>query len=193
MSLPEIILASASPRRSDLLRSAGVRFRVEPARVDEVPSVEGCPRETATHNATLKAVEVAGRFPGRPVLGADTVVALGERILGKPAHEEEARAMLRELSGRTHSVVTGVCLVRPDGSQVVFAVESRVRFYPLTDREIAGYIADVHVLDKAGAYALQEEGARIVQSVEGSRDNVIGLPVAEVLAALTRGQGESGL
>lgn len=177
-----ILLASASPRRSDLLREAGVPFRVEPARVEE--KEEGGARETALFNAELKAAEVAGRFPGEIVLAADTVVTLDDRVLGKPVDEEEAFRTLRTLAGHVHAVVTGVCLIRGDGDREVFAVESQVRFHPLTDEEIRRYIRDVHVLDKAGSYALQEEGTRIVASVEGSRTNVIGLPMDEVLERL---------
>lgn len=177
-----ILLASASPRRSDLLKEAGVPFRVEPARVEEEERAGA--RATALFNAELKASEVAGRFPGETVLAADTVVALGDRLLGKPVDEEDAARMLDLLAGRLHSVVTGVCLIRPNGEREPFAVESRVRFRELNGEEIRQYIRDVHVMDKAGAYALQEEGARIVASVEGSRTNVIGLPVEEVLLRL---------
>jgi septum formation protein len=175
-----LLLASASPRRSDLLSEAGVAFAVEPARVQEREDPTGDPVELARFNAELKAAEVAGRFPDRTVLAADTVVALENKVLGKPADREEAFRMLRELAGRAHTVVTGVSVIRFGGEPETFSVSSCVRFRELSDARIRAYLADVHVLDKAGAYALQEEGARIVEGVEGSRANVIGLPVEEL-------------
>ena len=180
----EIVLASASPRRSDLLREAGVAFRVEPARVDEKDDPLGNPVEIVRHNAELKAEEVSGRFSGEIVLGADTVVALGERVLGKPKDRDEAFSMLRSLAGKTHEVHTGVCLILENGAKDIFSVATRVTFRELADEDIISYIRDVPVMDKAGSYALQEQGARIVESVEGSRSNVIGLPVEEVLKRL---------
>lgn len=176
-----LILASASPRRKDLLTQAGVSFRVEVAQVEEREDKTGDPAAMVCHNAELKAAEVAGRFPGEWVLGADTTVALGDRILGKPSHEEEAFAMLRLLAGKTHHVHTGVCLIRPDGSRDIFAESTSVTFRELPDVEIRRYLRDVPVLDKAGAYALQDQGERIVEQVEGSRSNVIGLPVEAVV------------
>lgn len=176
-----MILASASPRRSDLLSQAGISFRVEPARVEEREDTAGDPVEIVCHNAELKAAEVAGRFPGEWVLGADTVVALEERILGKPRDEKDAFGMLRRLSGKTHRVHTGVCLLSPEGKREVFAESTKVTFHALADADIRNYIRDVPVLDKAGAYALQDQGERIVSRVGGSRSNVIGLPVEAVL------------
>ncbi|MGE9291547.1 MAG: Maf family protein [Puniceicoccales bacterium] len=179
-----MILASASPRRSDLLAEAGVAFRVEPAQVEEHEDPVGDPAFIVQHNAVLKASEVASRFPGEVVLGADTVVALGAQVLGKPKDKDEAFAMLRALAGAEHQVHTGVCLVRRNGQQDVFSVSTRVKFRELSDEEIFAYIRDVPVMDKAGSYALQDQGSRIVESVEGSRSNVIGLPVEEVLEKL---------
>jgi len=185
MKEPILILASSSPRRSDLLAEAGVRFRVEVARVEEHDDPFGDPAAIVRHNAELKASEVALRFSGEPVLGADTVVALEDRVLGKPSDEAEAFAMLRSLAGKEHCVHTGVCLISTAGERQIFFVTTRVRFLPLTDEEIHGYIHDVPVLDKAGAYALQDQGSRIVESVMGSRTNVIGLPMEEVLKRLS--------
>ncbi|MBC2604112.1 Maf family protein [Puniceicoccus vermicola] len=181
-----LILASASPRRSDLLREAGVSFRIEPAQVEEHEDPVGDPVFIVRHNAELKASEVAGRFPGQSVLGSDTVVALGDRVLGKPKDEDEAFAMLRSLAGQEHQVHTGVCLIGAEGQREVFSVSTRVKFRELSDEDIRAYIRDVPVMDKAGSYALQDQGSRIVESVSGSRSNVIGLPLEEVLEALRR-------
>jgi len=180
----EWILASASPRRSDLLAEAGVSFCVEPAEVIEKEDVEGDPEEVVRHNAELKAREVASRFPQGHVLGADTVVSLEGRIFGKPSNETEAFATLRQLSGKTHQVHTGVCLIFPGGREEVFSEVTLVTFRDLSDEEIRSYIREVPVLDKAGAYALQDQGSRIVASIKGSRSNVIGLPVEAVLARM---------
>jgi len=179
-----ILLASASPRRAELLAAAGILFRVEPARVVEYADPGADPEDLVRRNAALKAREVAARFPGEAVLGADTAVSLDGVVFGKPKDYDDAFAMLRALSGRRHEVRTAVCLVREDGGEEVFCVLSRVSFRRLSDAEIRAYIRDVHVFDKAGAYAIQEEGERIVAAREGSRSNVIGLPMEEVLRRL---------
>jgi septum formation protein len=184
---PPLVLASASPRRSELLRSAGVHFSVDPA--------EGAESEDHTlglamlveANARSKALEVAARHPHAVVLGADTLVWLGGRALGKPADHDQARGMLRELAGRTHEVATGVHLVRmASRQQVEFHEVTRVRFRPFGQAVIEEYLATVDVLDKAGAYALQERGEMLVEAVEGCRSNVVGLPLERTLAALER-------
>ncbi len=181
MKNPPIILASSSPRRKDLLTRAGVSIRIESPQVVERNDPEGDPKEVAEHNAELKAREVAGRFPGEWVLGADTVVALGNRIFGKPDNLNAAAKILRALSGQTHEVHTGVCLIQPNGRSEVFSVSTQVTFRELSDGEIRDYLREVPVLDKAGAYALQDQGAKLVASLHGSRSNVIGLPVEEIL------------
>ncbi|MFP4357954.1 MAG: Maf family protein [Puniceicoccaceae bacterium] len=179
-----VLLASASPRRAELLAAAGIPFRVEPARVVEHADPGADPEDLVRRNAALKAREVAGRFPGEAVLGADTAVSLDGVVFGKPKDYDDAFAMLRALSGRSHEVRTGVCLVRRDGCDEVFCALSRVTFRRLSDADIRAYIRDVHVFDKAGAYAIQEEGGRIIAGREGSRTNVIGLPMEEVLPRL---------
>jgi septum formation protein len=176
---PEIILASGSPRRRELLGQMGVRFQVITADVRELDAQSSpllSPAELATENARLKAQAVADRHPVRWILGADTVVALEGRIFGKPASLDQAREFLRALSGRTHEVITGCALIAPEGNAEYFHTISQVTFHTLTDATIALYLAKVPVLDKAGAYALQDCGEWIVEKVVGSRANVIGLP-----------------
>ncbi|MCD6338712.1 MAG: septum formation protein Maf [Verrucomicrobia bacterium] len=193
-ALPRILLASQSPRRRDLLREAGVRFRVETAGVEERVPPGLSPAEEAQLLARLKAEAVARRFPSETVLGADTIVALGRRRLGKPRDEAEAAAMLEALSGREHFVTTGVCLMRWRPRRVrMFAEISRVRFRKLSPDAIRGYLQKVHVLDKAGAYAVQERGEEIVESLEGSLSNVIGLPMERLMEELRRwAEADSG-
>ena len=162
----KIILASASPRRSELLARAGIPFevRVSDAAEDNSQGIE--PSELVRRNALAKAFSVAVRFPERTVLGADTIVSLGGKIYGKPADLRDAERMLRELSGKTHSVFTGAA----------FAEESRVTFKTLSGVEISEYLKCVDALDKAGAYAAQERGSMIIEKIDGNFDNVMGLP-----------------
>ena len=179
MSHEQIILASASPRRRELLGGMGVRFEVVTAEVCEHDAESAphlAPVELARENARQKAEAVAARQSGRWVLGADTVVDLEKVVLGKPASLDEARKFLVMLSGQTHEVVTGCALVAPDGGVEIFHDISRVTFLVLSDATIERYLAEVNVLDKAGGYALQELGEWIIERVEGSRANVIGLP-----------------
>ena len=179
MSIPEIILASASPRRRELLAEMGVRFEVVTAEVRELDA-ETSPgllsEVLAMENARMKAEAVARVHPGRWVLGADTVVALHARLFGKPASLDRAKKFLRTLSGVEHQVITGCSLVSPAGLTYVFNEVTQVVFHQLTEEIIEQYLAEVDVLDKAGAYALQEHGEWIIERVEGSRTNVIGLP-----------------
>ncbi len=179
MLTQEIVLASASPRRRELLGEMGVQFEVVTAEVCELDaesSPDLSPVELAIENARLKAEAVAKARPGRWVLGADTVVALDGRIYGKPASPDQAREFLRALSGREHQVITGCALANPDGAVELFHEVTRVTFLALTDEVIERYLGEVSVLDKAGAYALQERGEWIIERVAGSRTNVIGLP-----------------
>jgi septum formation protein len=179
VSEEQIILASASPRRRELLSGMGVRFEVLTADVrehDAESSPHLAPIDLARENARRKAETVAALWPGRWVLGADTVVALEKRVLGKPASLDQARDFLRALSGHTHEVITGCALIAPNGDTEIFHEISHVTFHVLTGDTIERYLAEVAVLDKAGAYALQERGEWIVERVEGSRTNVIGLP-----------------
>ena len=180
-----LILASTSPRRADLLRESGISFRVEPPQVEEwsaedFPEIQ--PGELARGNARRKARAVSERHPGQPILAADTIVVCEGRVLGKPADEEVARTMLGWLSGRAHEVVTAVVLVLPDGKKIrESVVRTRVKFRDLSAAEVEAYVREIDVLDKAGAYALQDGGDRLVERVEGSRSNVIGLPMETVL------------
>jgi len=175
----KIILASESPRRRELLNEIGVRFEVVTARVRELSGVTArhlAPVELALENARRKAKAVAAMRPGRWVLGADTVVALGKIIMGKPESIDQAREFLLTLSGQTHEVITGCALINPDGVMEELHEMTRVTLQDLPRQKIGLYLGYVNVLDKAGGYALQERGDWIVERVEGSRNNVIGLP-----------------
>lgn len=177
-----LILASNSPRRKELLGAVVARFSVEPPRFPECDTGLSA-RDTALAFACGKAREVASRFPGCAVLGADTVVSPdGAAVLGKPADERDAARMLRMLSGRGHSVFTGVCLITP-GAERSDVVETRVVFEELADEVIAAYVASGKPLDKAGAYGIQD-GYPLVRRFEGSYSNVVGLPVERVRAML---------
>jgi len=182
-SFSEIVLASASPRRSHLLATMGVRFRVYPAEVEEIHAMD-CPRALVRKNARLKAEWVARRKPAALVLGSDTTVALDNKILNKPKDMQAATTMLEYLSGRTHTVYTAVCLaVQATGLLEQQVVHSEVTFRPLTAKTIQAYFSIVNPLDKAGAYGIQEGKELIIQSLQGSLNNVMGLPT-EYLEAL---------
>jgi len=191
MSPAPLILASGSQRRRELLTAMAVRFEVITADVrelDEETSPDLAPIALARENARLKARAVAALHPGRWILGADTVVALDEHLLGKPPSLAQAKQFLRALSGRTHEVITGCALISPNGETESFHAISLVTFRVLSDEIIERYLAAVHVLDKAGAYALQENGEWIIARVEGSRTNVIGLPT-EALTSVFKKRG----
>ena len=180
--MPPLILASASPRRRDLLASAGFDFRVVVADVEEIddPAIDAA--TLVRVNALLKARAVAAKHPDALVLGADTTVVLDGKIYGKPADMAEARTMLQALAGRTHEVLTGVALIC-GGREHVFHETSRVTFRNDIDSDT--YFSHVNPLDKAGAYAAQEHAEEIIERIEGDRNNVIGLPVARVCEELT--------
>lgn len=183
-----LVLASGSPRRVELLKRLVPEFDVVVAgEVEESHDPALSPAELTEHNARLKAVAVAASHPGRLVLGADTLVYLDGEPLGKPATEEEAASMLRRLSGRSHTVCTGVCLAGPDVGMVeCFHDLTEVRFRRLEEPTIAEYLSKVFVLDKAGAYAIQECGEMIVEGIRGSLSIVIGLPVEALEKHLRR-------
>ncbi len=185
MNLPPLILASGSPRRLVLLRGLGVEFNVVPSDAGEVHSEQLTATEASQLNAYRKAREVAKKFPDALVLGADTLVYLGGKLMGKPADMEEAYWMLKQLQGRTHEVVTGVCLIHLRGHrQKIFAESTSVRFRPLDPEQINDYLARIDPLDKAGAYAIQEHGDEIVDDIKGSYSNVVGLPLERLRAEL---------
>ena len=175
-----IILASASPRRQELLQQIGVPYEVVKSDAEEVlDAVEG-PRALAVENARRKALTVAARYPGRVVLGADTVVFQDGAVYGKPKDAEDARSMLKSFAGRRHDVVTGVAIIAKDGTCYTDAAETKVFFADLTDDEIAAYIATGEPMDKAGAYGIQGKGSVLVKKINGDFFNVMGLPIAKL-------------
>jgi len=180
-----LILASASPRRAQLLTAIGVRFEVVPSDVDETPIAGEPPEIYVERLAAAKAAAVARSRPGELVLGADTTVTVDGEILGKAGDAAEAGAMLARLAGRAHEVHTGVALVR-DGASTVACATTRVWFGPMTFEDIQAYLATDEWHDKAGAYAIQGRISRFVERVEGSYTNVVGLPVALVWGLLMR-------
>ena len=191
MSDPGIVLASSSPRRSELLRSAGLTFRTATADAVEIHDPALGLSGLVLANARTKALAVASAHPAAVVIGADTLVWLDGHALGKPGDLVQARRMLTRLSGRVHEVATGVHLVRLEPRlQIEFHETTHVRFRAFDADVIEAYLERVHVLDKAGAYALQEHGETLVESVEGSRSNVVGLPMERTLAALRHFAGE---
>jgi len=178
MSLRRWILASASPRRAQLLRELGVDFDIIPGQAEELHPEYLTPSEICQINAHRKARWVGHKHPDALVIGADTVVCLDNRIFGKPATMAEAEEMLSALRGRTHTVVTGVCLLElRSHRQKMFAVVTSVKFRPLEIGQIRNYLSKVDPLDKAGAYGIQEEGELIIESISGSFSNVMGLPM----------------
>ncbi len=183
---PRLLLASASPRRRDLLRSVGFDPLVLPAKIDETPLAGEAPGAYVTRLARAKAGAVAPGARGLPVLAADTAVVLGKTILGKPGGKDEAREMLRALSGRWHEVLTGVALVLPGGRVLHGLARTEVRFAELDPREIEAYLAGDEPWDKAGAYAIQGAAGWFVPEVRGSVSNVIGLPLGLVRDLWTR-------
>ena len=186
---PKLVLASASPRRRELLAQIGiVPDAVDPAELDESPLPRELPGPHAARLAHEKAQAVAARHPGACVLGADTVVACGRRILPKPEEAGEARRCLQRLSGRGHRVYGGVCVVGPDGTVRRRLVQTVVRFKRLEEPEIERYIASGEWQGKAGGYAIQGLAASLVRSINGSYSNVVGLPLFEV-SQLLKGLG----
>lgn len=201
-----LILASASPRRQELLRNAGIPFIVQPADIDETPKPNESPRDCAERLAREKALAVFQSQPQNYVLGADTIVVIDNMILGKPRDADDAARMLRLLSGRTHAVITGVCLVSPSASYqppVAGKTETKlatgnsqlataaseitlVTMDEISDDEIRDYIATGEPMDKAGAYAIQGIASRWIPRIEGDYSNVVGLPVALVYAMLKK-------
>jgi septum formation protein len=182
----KLILASSSPRRAEILANAGLPFSVLSSAVDESPYPGEAPEALVQRLANAKADLVVARAVGPAiVLAADTVVVLEDKILGKPGSIEDARHMLQRLSGRAHSVLTGVALIRlPDGERRQFIESTLVHFRPITDEELSSYLATEEPYDKAGAYAIQGQAGRYIPRIEGCYFNVVGLPLSRVLTEL---------
>ena len=174
-----LVLASASPRRQELLRNAGISFEVQPADIPEDPLPGEGPQACAERLAREKALVVARRRPHDTVLGADTVVVVEGEILGKPADAADAARMLRKLAGRRHQVITGGCLV-VSGQWSVASETTSVTMAEIPEQEIADYVATAEPMDKAGAYAIQGLASRWIPRIEGDYSNVVGLPIALV-------------
>jgi nucleoside triphosphate pyrophosphatase len=178
MNVPRLILASVSPRRAELLRQMGIEFKTVPSKIGEIHHDQLTAREVSRINAYRKARAVAKKFPDDLVLAADTLVYLGRELFGKPAHLEDAYAMLEKLQGRTHHVMTAICLLHlREHRQRICVEDTAVTFFPLDAAAIRRYLNRVNPLDKAGAYAIQEHGDQIVHEIKGSYTNVVGLPV----------------
>ncbi len=179
-----MILASQSPRRYELLKMITEDFSVLPANADETIPDGSTPGDAVKYLAKQKAREVRTLTSTHTIVAADTVVAIDGKILGKPKDVKDAMATLTMLSGRTHSVFTGVCVIDADGTEHVFAEETKVEFYPLEPDEIMEYIMSGEPMDKAGAYGIQEKGALFVKRIDGDYYNVMGLPVARLSRVL---------
>lgn len=182
----KLILASASPRRAEIMRSAGIAFNVLSSAVDETPIPGEAPQELVQRLALAKAELVAARAVGPAiVIAADTVVVLEGEILGKPRTSEDARQMLEKLSGRTHAVLTGVALIRlPDAERREFMETTQVHFAAISGEEIVKYLASGEPFDKAGSYAIQGLAGRYIPRIDGCYFNVVGLPLARLCKEL---------
>ena len=181
-----LVLASGSPRRRDFLAAWGVPFLVRPAAAEPDPEPGEDPRAFVARSASAK-LEASGWSAGELVVAADTVVVHGGRVLGKPAGEADALGMLKSLAGQVHEVMTGVALRLPDGAREAFADVCRVSFHPWDEAVLAAYVATGECLDKAGAYAVQGQGAFLVDRIDGSWSTVVGLPVSRLAALLAQG------
>ena len=186
----KIILASASPRRKELLEQIGLSFQIEPARGEE-HIISIIPREVVEELSCQKAMEVAELHKEEDalILGADTIVVYEDKIMGKPADEEEAMEMLRKLSGKTHCVFTGVTAVLWENRKKTvrtFSEKTEVTFYPMSEEEIMFYVKTKEPMDKAGAYGIQGIGAKFIQAIHGDYNNVVGLPVARLYQEVLR-------
>jgi septum formation protein len=185
-----IILASESPRRRELLKLTGLRFEVASSDIEEDLALDLPPHELARHLSGQKADSVAGEYPDAVIIAADTFIVLDGGVLGKPHTGDEARRMLRELSGRAHSVITGFTILdTKSGRMLSESAETKVWFRELSEEQIEDYVATGEPLDKAGAYAIQERGAALVKEIEGDFQNVVGLP----LSALREGLRQFGI
>lgn len=182
----KLVLASKSPRRSEILKNAGIDFTVRVADADETIPEGTKPEDAVVFLAARKAMAVP-REKDEVVLGADTVVVLDDMILGKPKDKDDAFNMIKRLSGRVHSVFTGVCAIG-NGISLTFAEETKVEFYPLSDNEIYDYINTNEPYDKAGAYGIQGLASKFIRGIEGDYFNVVGLPVSSVYKKIIKKQ-----
>ncbi len=181
-----LILASSSPRRRELLSSLKIPFLVIPSNVEEKKGKDD-PERFAKENALIKAKDVSFRIKDRWILGADTIVVLGRRIIGKPKDREDAKRMLRQLSGKNHTVITAFCIIDPEGEVAhLETVKTEVWIKELTEEEIEGYLETGEPFDKAGSYAAQGIGAFMIKKIRGSYTNVVGLPLSELIDALKK-------
>ncbi len=180
-----MILASQSPRRRELLSLITTDFRVIPAKGEEILPDGISPSEAVVLLSRQKAAEIYKEYKNETIIASDTVVAIDGKILGKPIDEQDAEGMLRLLSGRTHSVFTGVCIISPHGSENSFAEETKVEFWELSDELISGYVKSGEPMDKAGAYGIQGSGAMLVKRINGDYYNVMGLPVGRLYRELS--------
>jgi septum formation protein len=179
---PELILASSSPRRRDLLSSLGLQFHVVPAELQEIPAPQESPRDFAVRVAEHKALVVGTEYFSAWVIGADTIVVVEGEILGKPLNKDDAKRMLQRLAGREHLVITGYVLLNMAAEKKLKGVEeTRVKIKALEQREIEWYISTGEPFDKAGGYAIQGKGAFMVEWIKGSYTNVVGLPLCQLL------------
>lgn len=181
---PLIVLASASPRRRELLASVGIQFQIIPSNIDEIQQPDEKPEDFVLRLSQEKAAEVAQRstVSGRWFIGSDTIVLCDDQILGKPDSREDSASMLRMLSGRSHHVISGYAILDRNSNQWIRrCITTEVTFRTLTDREIDGYIASGEPADKAGSYAIQGLGAFMVTTINGSYSSVVGLPLAQII------------
>jgi septum formation protein len=181
--MQHLVLASSSPRRKELLSNLGISFEVSSSSIEEKVDPTASPAETVISLAEQKSLAVASRFPNAIVIGADTIVTKDAVMLGKPKDEQDAFRMLKTLSGQTHSVFTGVAIVK-NGETTSFYVETEVVFWPLSDVEIHQYIQSKEPFDKAGAYGIQGLGAVFVREIKGDYFSVVGLPVSRLVREL---------
>jgi septum formation protein len=190
---PKLILASQSPRRRDLLKQAGLEFSVIPSSFDENSVAMSAPESYVKRLAECKAADISEKYPDSWVIGADTIVLIGDEVLGKPASKTEARAMLKRLSGKTHRVFTGYCICCKIKDRTFSeTIQTDVLFKNLSEQEIEWYSRTNEPYDKAGAYAIQGLGTLLVKSINGSYTNVVGLPICEILDFLIK-EGVVGL
>ncbi len=177
------VLASQSPRRKQLLEQAGLSFRIIPSEVEEIVKDTDTPEEVVASLSHQKATDVFSRHSDQLILGADTIVAIDDKILGKPVNKQEAKEMLQQLSGRDHYVLTGVTLLS-ETKEMTFVEKTHVQFYPLTSEEITDYIDSGEPFDKAGGYGIQGLGSTLVEKINGDYFTIVGLPIAKVVRAL---------